>query len=344
MAVIGIDAYNGDIDSRGAPPSKRMIDAVLQISQEYPDLKVVLAGDEREILNALGKRDLPESASILPNGNGEPNINLLARLARTGAIQGIFTIGDSAKVGKMRLGFLKGVEKVALIATLPAYPKGDFLLADAGATRLNQNGKRDKLHTDAISEFARDIYCQGVMAAVYAREMLGIQQPRLGLLTIGKEFHKGSELVFETEAFFQKMQERGLSRLLDYRGRAEPEDAFFGNVDILLTDGHTGNIFLKTIESVIKTAKAIASSELSRLEKAYLSPILLSKRIRKARDRCNPARYNGAYVAGLDGILLKGHGSSSSTACYSGIKRTISHIERDIRPVITEALERYMPQ
>ncbi|MBU4086473.1 MAG: hypothetical protein KKB21_02745 [Nanoarchaeota archaeon] len=358
---IGIDADNGDFVENDIP-TRKIISAVSRISEDYPLAELVVAGNREKVLDALGKR-IPKNVRIIPStayiSRGEKihchmpgsSLNNLVREARAGNIEGIFTIGNTANVGKEAIGLrrITGVIKPTLLTPIPVYPEGVFFLTDIGATSMNQNQQDGKLYRTAIEEFVEEIYCQGIIATVYARTQ-EVLVPKLGLLTVGQEEHKGSDWVLRTDELF-KSKARNLEGFLEYAGKIEQKHAMRGQVDIALSDGHTGNQLLKLGEEIIYTAKTIVkdiAKNLRLLEKLACTPAALVLRrnplVRRVIESYNPTKYNAALLLGYRGIISKGHGDSSEEAVYKGIKRALDSCGLDLGPKIEEAVKRYMPK
>jgi phosphate acyltransferase len=363
---IGIDVDNGDLIRKSncqVPPTKKICSAVSRVLKENGNIHLVLSGNKERILNSFHGQ-IPQSVSILPSLEyclpeqkierpiSGSSLNNLTRETKSGNLDGFFTIGDTSKVGieAIRLGRLKRVEKPVLITPVPLYPQGFFLFSDIGATSLNQNNNPGKLYKTGIEEFAREIYCQGIITTVYAKEK-GIPIPRIGLVTIGQEEHKGSDWILAAHELFRQESEN-LYGFLDYLGKIEPKHAVRKNlVDIALADGHSGNLLLKLAEGVIGLVKDITKDikeNLSALDKLICLPgaIVLrrNKRIKKVIENFNPDLYNAALVLGYKGIISKGHGDSSENAIYYGIKRAIESSVLNLDEKIEQALEKYLPR
>ncbi|MFH1710683.1 MAG: hypothetical protein ABH840_00040 [Nanoarchaeota archaeon] len=374
---IGIDVDNGDLVD-GIPPTSKIIRAASRVMEENNQVNLVLSGDKQRIEEAFNGR-VPESVSILPSAeychsNREikqaikgSSLNNLVRETKAEKIGGFFTIGDTSKVGieGMRLGRHKKVEKPVLVTPIPSFPIGSFLLGDVGATSSNQNVdifadienpetfdeehlKNRKPYLIAIDELSRDLYCQGIMLSVFAQQN-GIKVPRLGIVTVGEENHKGSDTVLRTDYLF-KQQAGKLENFIEYIGKIEPKDALLERrVDVAISDGHTGNLLLKLSEAIVNLIKGVcidAKKELSWIEKALCLPAgaILKNKLWEIRATFDPDYYNSAILLGYSGIIGKGHGNSSEDAIYYGIKRTLDCISQGVSPKLDKALETYMPE
>ena len=355
---IGIDADNGDTINE-ISTTERVVQAVSLIAKKDPNLKLVLAGNEKKI-QQIFRNNKPDSVIIIPSSayytKGEEitrpvkgtSLNLLVDAVRDSnednRIDCFFSIGDTNKVvvessRLQRLRVNKGRVHPALVALMATVIEGkDCLLTDAGA--MNS--------TDSYQ-----VYCQGLMAAAYAEQFFGIKRPRLGVLCNGTEDHKGSNLVKELDELLkQKVSEKGLSELLDYKGKVEPETAMIGDLDILLTDGFTGNVYLKTIEGTIKTGPKFIRQEYEKLRGLEEVSAFLGKKSASAvkqgvGKRLDPQLYNGSILLGHEWtqdkeerevVIVKGHGASTVEGIYSGILRTICFSEKHAGNRIKEVL------
>jgi glycerol-3-phosphate acyltransferase PlsX len=219
--------------------------------------------------------------------------------------------------GTLRLRTMEGIARPALGAICPR-EGGHFVLIDAGA---NPEAKPEHLVHNAI------------LGSHYCRVMLGVKSPRVGLMTIGTEEGKGNALVSETNEMLKRM-----GPLINYAGPIEGFHVFMEHVDVVVCDGFVGNIMLKSWESLVKFFNSMLKEEL-KANPMRLTGALLSKGAFNAlKERINPDRYGGAPLLGLNGHILKAHGSSSRRAIRSAIiaaneivKADMNqHIEADI--------------
>ena len=376
---IGIDVDNGDLVD-GIPPTQKILRAVSRVLKENDNVHFVLSGNEQRIMESF--RKVPNSVSIIPSDvycppeqkikkpvEGSSLNNLVKKTKEKGEenIGGFFTIGDTRKVGieGARLGRHSRVEKPCLVTPIPSFPSGRFFLGDVGATSLNQNvdiladienpETFDQFHLNnrkpyliAIDEFSRELYCNGIMLAVFSQQN-GLKMPRLGIVTVGGENHKGSDIILRTDYLF-KQQQGKLENFIEYIGKIEPKDALLEDrVDIAVSDGHTGNLMLKLSEAIVNLIKGVyqdTKNKLNKIEKALCLPtgLILKKDMRRIRETYDPDYYNAAILIGYSGIIGKGHGNSNEDAVYYGIRRITDCVSQGISPKLDEALESYMPK
>ena len=163
----------------------------------------------------------------------------------------------------------------------------------------------------------------GVMGAVFAEEILGVEQPTVRLLSIGEEPEKGNQLTLEAHALLAASD-------LDFRGNAEGRDILDGAADVLVTDGFTGNVALKTLEGSIRSILTGLRAEIEASATTKLGGLLIRPAARRLRARLDPDTYGGAYLLGLKGLVVIAHGNSSSTAIANAIRLAARGVEHDV--------------
>jgi len=219
--------------------------------------------------------------------------------------------------GSMKLGRLDGVKRPAITARMPSR-KQDFVLLDAGA-----NDVCEPLH---LAQFA-------VMGNIYAKELLGVSRPRVGILSNGSEETKGTDLT------------RGavkLCRLLDlnFIGYVEGFDLFNDAVDVVVTDGFTGNVVLKTAESLGYAIGSILKKELTASPIRKLGAKLAKGGLMKMKQRMDPEVYGGAVVLRLNGTVIKTHGSSRERAVANAIRVATEEISHGVNQIVSKQIAR----
>ncbi len=211
--------------------------------------------------------------------------------------------------GTLRLRTMNGVDRPALAAVIPR-EGGHFVLIDAGA---NPEAKPEHLMHNAI------------LGADYARVILGLDNPRVGLLTIGTEEGKGNALVTETNDLLKK-----INGVVNYVGPIEGFQVFRNHVDVVVCDGFVGNTLLKTWESLAKFITGMLKDELKQSPVRMAGAILAKGAFSALKDRMNPDRYGGAPLLGVRGNILKAHGSSNRHAWASAIRAAGKIIRQDL--------------
>lgn len=219
--------------------------------------------------------------------------------------------------GLFVVGRIKGVERPAIATLLPTTGKSKegMMLLDMGANAENK---------------PQHLYQFAVMADLYMRENEGRSNPTIGLVNNGSEANKGSELTKET---YKLLEDSGLN----FIGNFETRDILSGNVDIAVTDGFTGNVILKTIEGTAMSLMGEVKNAFLKNAKNKLAALVLKKDVQSIRDLLDYRHYGGAPLLGLNGNVLKAHGSSDSVAIVSALKQAKRMAESD---AITKIKER----
>ncbi|OIK13974.1 phosphate acyltransferase [Bacillus sp. MUM 116] len=323
---LAIDAMGGD----HAP--KEIVLGAVKAVQEFSDIHITLVGDESKIKEHITNH---ERISILHTtevilGTDEPvravrrkknaSMVLAARQVAEGNADACISAGNTGALmaaGLFVVGRIEGIDRPALSPTLPTIGGEGFLLLDVGA---NADAKPEHLLQYAI------------MGSIYSEKVRGIAKPRVGLLNIGTEEKKGNEL---TKATFEILKTANIH----FIGNVEARDLLEGAADVVVTDGFTGNMVLKTIEgtalSMMKMLKtALMSSFTSKLAAAVLKPNLYS-----LKSKLDYSEYGGAALFGIKAPVIKAHGSSNAQAIFSAIRQTREMAGNDVVGLIKNAVE-----
>jgi glycerol-3-phosphate acyltransferase PlsX len=228
-------------------------------------------------------------------------------LVRDGTAEAVISPGNTGALvaGSIRLRRLEGVERPVLAVRMPSRNR-DFILIDAGA-----NPACEPLH---LAQFA-------VMGNLYARETFGLADPRVGVLSNGSEESKGNELTREAARLCGQLK-------LNFIGYVEGFDLFNDGVDVVVTDGFTGNVVLKTAESLGYTMKHLLEKEFKATPVRKLGALLAKGAFKGIKSRMDPDIYGGAVLLGPNGIVIKAHGSARETAIKHALRvaaETIRH-------------------
>ena len=219
--------------------------------------------------------------------------------------------------GSMKLGRLEGVERPAIACRFPSLNQ-DFIMLDCGA-----NAVAEPSH---LAQFA-------VMGSVYARGILGLAKPRVGVLSNGTEESKGNDLTKATAKLCAQLD-------LNFMGYCEGFDLFNDGVDVVVCDGFVGNIVLKTCESLSKTIGRLLKNEVKANSMRMLGGALAGGAFKALKQRLDPEVYGGAAVLGLNGIVVKAHGSSRERAFASAIRVAAEEIKHGINQTISQQIAR----
>ena len=329
---IGIDAMGGDHGSQA------VVNGVVLAQREMPGrFRVTLVGDEPEIRAALshahaesslplevvhaaeriGMSEKPVSAARRKSGS---SLGVLAQLHKDGKVDAFFSAGNTGAMvatSLLSLGRLESVLRPALAAVMPN-PAGGTVLLDVGA---NSDCKPSWL-----VQFAH-------MGAVYARYLMGREEPRVGLLSIGAEDTKGNSLVLETLPLLQR------ARHLNFVGNVEGRDILQGTCDVIVTDGFTGNVVLKTAEGVATMLGHKVKQELKHDLLARLGALLMLPAFKRVKAEVDWEEYGAAPLLGVNGVCFVGHGSSGPRAVSSAIRTLGRFVELRVNERIREEIE-----
>jgi glycerol-3-phosphate acyltransferase PlsX len=304
---VAVDAMGGDHG-----PAVVVEGAVLA-SREF-DVAVSLVGPERVLRDELSRLGATAECEIVdaPDSIGMGEKVSLSTLKRRSSIQvglervrdgqadAFFSGGNTAAcwtIAKVVLGALEVVDRPALAAVVPNR-KGRTVLLDVGA---NAQCKARQLE-----EFA-------VMGSAYARGVLDCPRPRVGLMSMGEEETKGSELVREVHEVLKASD-------LNFVGNVEGHDLFTGKVDVVVMDGFTGNVVLKACETLAELVIDLVREEVGRDVRGQVGAFLLKPAFRAARRRSDPGEIGGAPLLGLKGCCVIGHGKAKARAVKHGIR------------------------
>jgi len=307
---IALDAMGGD---RG--PAANIEGAVM--AARDLGLPVILVGVEEELRRHLRAHDtggLPisirhapevvemgESPSLALRRKKHSSIRIGVEMVKHGEAEAFVSAGNTGAVmatALVVLGTLAGVERPAIAVVVPTL-KGRALLLDVGA-----NAECKPRH---LVEFA-------IMGNVYARDVMGLARPRVGLLSIGEEESKGNELT--REAFKDLEGEASI----DFIGNVEGRDIFNGNADVIVCDGFTGNVALKMSESVAEFVFQLLRDEVGKGLSGMAGALLLRPAFRRFKRRVDPAETGGAPLLGVNGVCIISHGRSTGKAIRNAIR------------------------
>jgi glycerol-3-phosphate acyltransferase PlsX len=326
---IALDVMGGDHGCEVAIDGVRLaLERVAGVSEIH------LVGDRGQIEGLLAKRSVNDprvkilhTTEVLTmedsplEGIRKKKDSSLVRaieLVRDGKADAIISAGNTGGLvagSTFRLRRIEGVERPAIATLMPSRTK-DFILLDAGA-----NHECKPLY---LAQFA-------VMGNVYSREVLGCQKPRVGVLSNGTEESKGNELTRESAKLCRQLD-------LNFIGYVEGHDLFDDRVDVVVTDGFVGNVVLKSIESmgkaILKTLKGSLTATPARKFGAWLARGAFVE----LKNRMDPEVYGGAPLLGLNGIVIKAHGSSRERAFMNAIRVASETIQHHLNDVITREI------
>jgi len=308
---------------------------------EITNIALVLVGDEAQLREELDKQGLSQDmrvgvhhASEVVDMNDmpayalkkkkDPSMRVAINLVKEGEVQACVSAGNTGALmatSKFVLKTIKGISRPAICTLLPGI-KGHTHMLDLGANL--------ECTPENLAEFA-------LMGSVLAQSVEGIDKPSIGLLNIGSEAVKGSEAIKRASQLI------GDSRL-NYYGFVEGDDIYKGTVNVIVTDGFVGNVSLKTGEGLAALVNHVLQGEFKRNWITRVAALCALPVLNSVRRRLDPRRYNGASLLGLNGIVVKSHGSADVSSFLNAIKIANLEIENDVPQRISRAIESYFRQ
>ena len=273
-----------------------------------------------KIVNASEWISMDDKAAQAVRAKRDATMRVGLRMVREGSARGFFTAGNTGAAmatAKMVLGMLAGVHRPALATIIPTVTGNPSLLLDVGA-----NVDCDP---DNLVQFA-------VMGHMYARNVLRIGRPRVGLLSIGEEDSKGNQLTHDTFPLL-----RGLSNI-DFIGNVEGRDIFNGNTDVAVCDGFVGNVAIKTCEGTAKLVSVLLREALKSTVTSQVGALLSRRAFNDFKKRLDYSEYGGAPLLGVRGVCIVGHGSSNEKAIMNGIRVAAEFAQAEVNSGIEAAL------
>lgn len=308
------------------------VEGAIDALKDNSDLSVVLVGDEKEIGSELEKRDckgLPltvKHASQIVEMDERPlaalrrkkdsSIRVAVDTVKSGEADAMVSAGNSGAVmatANFVLGKLPGVERPAIATVMPAL-KGRFILLDAGA---NVDCKPKQLYQFAI------------MGEAYARYVLDIESPKIGLLGIGEEDAKGNELTKES---FKLLKDSHMN----FIGNVEGKDIFSGDADVVVCDGFVGNIALKVSEGLAETMAKMLKQELLDKVSGKLASFFLKRALKGFRRKTDYSEYGGAPLLGIGGLCIISHGRSNAKAIKNALNVAGTFYRKGVLEIISK--------
>jgi glycerol-3-phosphate acyltransferase PlsX len=328
---IALDAMGGDF----APDPN--IEGAISAVAENPDLRIVLVGDQALLEDRLAKSGYSGTAIEVLGSEGvagmeekpteallkKPKCSIVVcwKLMAAKEVDAVVSAGSTGAVvaaGLRTRLFLKGVKRPGIAVALPTL-RGHSVLLDVGAN--------PQARPEHLAQYA-------VMGAVYAREVLGATDPSVGLMNIGSEDGKGTELVRDTHALLVKLPARNR-----YIGNVEGRGLYQGEADVLVCEGFVGNV-------VLKVSEGMAEMMLKKLAQDVTQQLTHEKQVACAAFQSIAKRYSyhesgGAPLLGVDGICMICHGSSNARSIYNALRRAVAFQDRRINPQIVAELAEY---
>ncbi len=326
--VIAIDAMGGD----NAPVE--IVKGSVEAIGVFGDTKIMLVGPEKllkselskysfdknkiEIVNATEVIGFDEAPTHAIRRKKDSSLVVGLKLVKEGRAGAFVSAGSTGAIltgGTFLIGRIQGIERPA-IATLIPNLHGETLLIDSGA------------NVDCKPEYLLQF---AVMGSVYAENVLGVKNPRVGLVNIGSEKEKGNTLTF---AAYELLEASGLN----FSGNTEAKEIPLGAIDVAVCDAFVGNVILKYSEGFAKALLAMIKKELLSGLLSKIGALLSAGAFKRLKKNFDPSEVGGAAFLGLNGLVMKAHGSSDARAIKNAVKQCRLFIENDIVAKIEKEL------
>ena len=328
--VIALDAMGGD----HAPDA--IVKGAIMALRQFSDVRILLAGPKDrletliadasdvnsriEIIEAdevIGMDESPMIAVRKKVNSSMVQAMLAVREKRAGAMVSAGSTGALLACGMLRLGRIKGIERPALAPVMPG-AKGPWLLIDSGA------------NVDCQPKYLVQF---GLMGSVYMKTVMGVENQKVGLVNIGAEEEKGNKLTKET---FQLMKNQ---TSYSFAGNCEARDIPTGDFDVVVADGFDGNLILKYTEGLAKAMMTLMKEDLMSSLRTKIGGVLAKPGMRKFKKRLDYNEQGGAPLLGVDGAVVKAHGSSGDMAICNAIRQARTMLEGQVVEKIRDGLK-----
>ena len=314
---IAVDAMGGD----HAP--KEIIEGVYQALEQFEDIHILLYGQKDIVspslksherltfIHTTEKIESEDEPVRAIRRKKDASMVVMAEAVKSGEAHACVSAGNTGALmaaGLFIVGRIDGIDRPALAPTLPTIDGQGFVMMDLGA---NSDAKPEHL-----VQF-------GIMGSIYATKVRGIESPRVGLLNIGTEETKGNEL---TKSAFTLLK----NAPVNFVGNVESRDLLLGVADVVVTDGFTGNMVLKTIEGTASSFFTMLREVFTSSAKSKISALLVKDDLKALKNKMDYTEYGGAALFGLKAPVIKAHGSSNANAIMNAIRQARTMVEFDV--------------
>ncbi len=337
--TLALDVMGGDFGPSVTVP------AALQALNSNSQLTLLLVGDPDTIAPLLAKADFEQRSrlQVIPaqsviasdarpaqaiRASRGSSMRIALELVKEGRAEACVSAGNTGALmglAKLLLKPIEGIERPALVTMLPHQLKGKTVVLDLGA------------NVDCVSTMLVQF---AIMGAVLAEEAIGIKDPRVALLNIGEEEMKGLSSIRDAAAVLKTLP------TLNYIGYLEANELLTGKTDVLVCDGFTGNVTLKTMEGVVRMFLSLLKSQGEGKKRSWWLLLLkrwLQKSLSRRFSHLNPDQYNGACLLGLRGSVIKSHGAANQRAFCVAIEQAVQAVQRQVPQRIAARLESLYP-
>jgi glycerol-3-phosphate acyltransferase PlsX len=327
--TIAVDAMSGDHGAAVAVP------ASLAVLADTPGLEILLVGRRAELepllrngagldrcriveaSEVVGMDERPQDAL---RRKKDSSMRVAVNAVKRGEAAACVSAGNTGALlatARFVLGMIPGIDRPAIVSAIPA-AHGHTLMLDLGAN--------PDCTPEHLLQFA-------LMGSVLASDLHGADRPRVGLLNIGEEAIKGT-------AELREAHQRLAASPVNYVGFVEGDDIFSGDVDVVVTDGFSGNVALKTMEGVARLITSIMREEFTRDPLRKFGALMASPALNALKARLDPRAYNGASMVGLGGVVIKSHGGADEVAFENSVRVALLEVQKGVPAQIASLLER----
>jgi glycerol-3-phosphate acyltransferase PlsX len=333
--TIAVDAMGGDYGLNVVIP------ACARALHKNPNLHLLLVGDQ-ELINTkikkfgifahqytvfhaseiVGMDELPSHAL---RNKKDSSMRVAINLVKEGRAQACVSAGNTGALmatARFVLKTLPGIDRPAIIAELPTR-KGKTRVLDLGAN---------------VDSCAEHLFQFAVMGSALIQAVDNISKPRIGLLNIGVEEIKGNDQVKRTAHMLSECE------VMNYIGYVEGDDFYTGEVDLIVCDGFVGNAALKASEGLAKLMLSLLKESFERNSLTKLAGLIAKPALYYLKNRMDPARYNGASMLGLNGIVIKSHGGANATAFQFAIEEAVLQIKNNVVDLVRKQITNFINQ
>lgn len=327
--TVAVDAMSGDHGAEVAVP------AALDVLSSTPDLRLIIVGRGdvvRPLLGATpdqGRCRFVEATEVVlmderpqdaVRRKKNSSMRVAVNLVEAGEAIACVSAGNTGALlatARFVLGMTPGIDRPAIVSRVPAV-HGHTVMLDLGA-----NPDCSENH---LVQFA-------VMGSVIASDLHRVSDPRVGLLNVGEEDIKGTD---KLKAAHRRLQATGGA--INYCGFVEGDDIFSGDVDVVVTDGFTGNVALKTMEGLARFIGGVMKEEFTRDPLRKLGALAAQPALNALKGRLDPGGYNGASMVGLDGVVIKSHGGADRASFANAVRVAVTEARNGVPRQISELL------
>jgi len=326
--TVAVDAMSGDHGAEVAVP------AALDVLACTPDLHLIIVGRGeivRPLLGAALESDrcrfveatevvgMDERPQDAVRKKKNSSMRVAINLVEQGGALACISAGNTGALlatARFVIGMIPGIDRPAIVSTVPAV-HGHTVMLDLGAN--------PDCNEEHLVQFA-------VMGSVIARDLHGVANPRVGLLNVGEEDIKGTD---EIKAAHRRLH---ASPAINYGGFVEGDKIFSGTVDVVVTDGFSGNVALKTMEGLARFIGGVMKEEFTRGGLRKLGALAAKPALNALKGRLDPRAYNGASMVGLNGVVIKSHGGADRTSFANAVRVAITEARNGVPAQIGELL------